>query len=110
MGPDPAPVRGGGRRPHAGRPDPLHSAAIRGRHAAVEALLDGGADPNVRDEDAVTPLHRAAGAGDSASILALVEAGADRAAKDLEGWTPFDLQARDLPERVRNALRPETAE
>jgi ankyrin repeat protein len=35
----------------------LHMAAVSGKHRAVSALLDNGADPSARDKDNRTPLH-----------------------------------------------------
>ena len=35
---------------------PLHFAAFYGHEAAINALLDAGADPGARNEDGVTPF------------------------------------------------------
>src|SRR5690606_39071637 len=49
-----------------------------GHDAVVRALVDRGADPNVRDEgDHACPLHFAAERGDLAIVKLLVEHGAD---------------------------------
>ena len=36
---------------------PIHSAVAVGDHASVRALLEAGADPNVRQQGGYTPLH-----------------------------------------------------
>ena len=58
------------------------------------ALIEGGADPNARDEWGMTPLHRAAYFNSNPSvpsvITALIEGGANPAAIDINGFTPFD--------------------
>lgn len=74
---------------------PLLRAALRkdheGRGAAVAALLDAGADPNLwgRGKHELSPLHAAAFHGDAAAVTALLAAGADPHAKDRTGRTPL---------------------
>ncbi len=58
--------------------------------AKLQALLDCGADPNVRDRNGGTKLSEAAHYGDAASVRALLEAGAEVAMEIPEkgrGWT-----------------------
>ena len=57
----------------------------------IPALIEGGANPGVRDAAGATPLHTAAGNNTNPSvILALIECGADPGARDYDGFTPFD--------------------
>ena len=39
------------------KPPPLHYAVFSGYPTAITALLDGGADPNARDENGKTALE-----------------------------------------------------
>lgn len=57
---------------------PLHSATAARDHDAVLALLEAGADPNVRQQGGFTPLLAAAHADDPEMTRMLVEHGADR--------------------------------
>jgi ankyrin repeat protein len=64
-----------------------------GHEAVVKALLDRGADPNIRDEgDDASPIHFAAERGDLAIVKLLVERGADPIGSgtdhelDVVGW------------------------
>ena len=60
----------------------------------VNRCLQGGADPNARDERGVTPLHLVAGLSDTPAIIAaLIDGGADPNAQDEEGWTPLHSAA-----------------
>ena len=43
--------------------DPIHDAANRGDLAAVQSVLDKGANVNAKDDDGATPLHHAAWKG-----------------------------------------------
>ena len=88
---------------------PVHTAAQGGRSAAVKALLDAGADPNVSVPHSMswTPIHMAAVTGDAASVEALLGAGADTSAKDDLGRSAFDLLPASVPHRVREACNPD---
>lgn len=55
--------------------------------ATVEALLNGGADPNVRYNDEMTPLMYAALNGNTGMIRLLLKHGADINAKNKDGAT-----------------------
>ena len=65
--------------------DPIHTAAINGDLAGVQAELDKGVDVNVKDRFGFTPLHFAA-TKEIAELL--INEGADVNAKD-KGWTPL---------------------
>src|SRR5690606_33282171 len=58
--------------------------------AAVEMLLDAGADINARDGFGQTPLHGAAYRGWNETVRYLASRGADLFAADHDGHTPFD--------------------
>ena len=54
-------------------------------------MIEGGADPDARNERGRTPLHAAAAFGSNPSVItALIEAGAEPAARDDAGMVPFD--------------------
>ncbi len=84
---------------------PLHAASRSGKEAAVAALLEGGADPNVRnaawgdDGDvfggAETPLHLAVHGEHASVVVALLEGGADPNVVDGYDWTPLDVAISD---------------
>jgi ankyrin repeat protein len=72
-------------RDGAGKTNALHLSAKRGDEAAVEWLLERGADANAlwNHWDAeVTPLHMAAWGGSEAVVRALLRAGADPTTRD----------------------------
>jgi len=56
----------------------------------IQALLDGGADPNARNEPGQTPLHYAAGHGNREMVGMLISRGADPGLADCDGVTPAD--------------------
>ena len=61
------------------RCDQWNTDAFQGASVeAVTACLEGGADPNARDEYGATPLHRAAASSTTPAVIeALLDAGAD---------------------------------
>src|SRR5262245_8262011 len=68
--------RRGELRGHTGARTALHFGVAR--EPIVRALLERGADPNIRDEgDDAMPLHFAAERGDLAVVTLLIEHGAD---------------------------------
>ena len=75
----------------AGCATDLHRAAENNSSpSSVKRALDGGADPNVRNEFGSTPLHIAMGAdADTELVKVLVEGGADVNAVNDDGETPL---------------------
>lgn len=69
----------------------LHYAAGGDEVAAVQLLLDRGADVNLRNDFGQTPLHAAADSGTPANIRCLVENGADIDAQDNQGNTALHI-------------------
>jgi ankyrin repeat protein len=104
----------------AGGETALHMAAVANKPSAVQALLDAGAEPNLRVKSGVatsmfdggaklwgeTPLHFAAAYGDEEMIQAMLEAGADRQARNTHGETPLEYAGRHKrPRSIRNLLK-----
>jgi len=61
----------------------MHSAAEMGMETVVQALLDSGANPNIRAKDKTTPVIRAAIRGHHLCVAALMRSRAELDAKDL---------------------------
>lgn len=74
----------------------LHFAASRGSDEIVHALLQYGADPNLRDFNGNTPLHLAACTHHIRVITLLLRFGADVKATDSFGKTPLHLSLSRL--------------
>ena len=70
---------------------PLHSAAAARDVAAVRALLEAGADPNVRQQGGFTPLLAAAHADDPALVQLLLDHGADPSQAADDGRDPASM-------------------
>ena len=79
--------------------------------AVIEALLNGGAEPNAQTQSGWTPLHVTAGMNKNpAMIEALLNAGADPKVRDKDDKTPWDyakdresLKASDTYWRLNEA-------
>jgi ankyrin repeat protein len=67
---------------------PLHSATAARDHDAVRALLEAGADPNVRQQGGFTPLLAAVHADDPELTRMLLDHGADRTMAADDGRDP----------------------
>ncbi|KAJ1476256.1 ankyrin repeat-containing domain protein [Baffinella frigidus] len=82
---------------------PLHGAAEQGHEAAVQLLLDKGADVNAKDRINAgdTPLHAAASGGFGAVIQMLLDQGADVNHKNKD-----DLNGADLNVLTREGASP----
>eukprot|EP00741_Cyanophora_paradoxa_P003617 tig00000093_g3514.t1 len=73
---------------------PLHTAAAWGSEAAIEALLNAGADPAAMNRAGRTPLHTAAASGFAPCVRRLLDSGrVNPAARDHEGATAIRLAA-----------------
>lgn len=77
--------------------DPLWQALEHGSADLTRALLDGGADPNLRSPQGWTPLHLLFKLDDPcpAKASALIEAGARMDALDYSGRTPEQAASSD---------------
>lgn len=82
----------------------MHSAVSRAQAEVVRILLDGGADPNVRQSAGWTPLHSAAANRDLRSVRLLLDAGSDPAAVNDEGRSVTDLAEEADDPDVRAAI------
>ena len=69
---------------------PIHAAVACGDGVILRALLERGADVNVRQEGGFTPLHGAAAGGDTEALSLLLEHGADVTARTVDGRTAAD--------------------
>jgi uncharacterized protein len=74
---------------------PLIDAVKRQDAAAVNALLDRGADVDAAEADGATPLHWAAQLDDLAAVELLLEAGASATAANRFDVTPLELAANN---------------
>jgi ankyrin repeat protein len=70
----------------------IHSAAAGNHTRVVGVLLDGGADPNARQEGGFTPIHAAAQNANEELYELLVSRGADREATTDDGRTVADFR------------------
>lgn len=83
----------------------LLDATSRGDVAAVRALLEEGADPNVAQGDGLTALHVAAQEGNLKIARLLLDAGANVEAKTrIGGYTPLHLASRGAHTTVVSTL------
>lgn len=91
---------------NAQRNAPLH-AAFAGPlpTGGIRALLDAGADPNVRQAGGYVPIHAAAAVGAVERLRLLLAAGADPGAATDDGRTPLDLAEAGGHTEAADALR-----
>lgn len=73
---------------------PLDTAAVRGSLEEVQALLEGGADPNIPCEKGATPLHDAVGQGHIEVVRLLLKSGASPDIRSEFGGTPMEWATR----------------
>ena len=100
--------------PLAAAGTPLIDAVKRQDAAAVNALLDRGADVDAAEADGATALHWAAQLDDLATVELLLDAGAAPTAANRFDVTPLELAAQQRQRRDRRApargrRRPERA-
>lgn len=72
----------------------LSEAAFFGDYDTLKAMLDGGANVNVRDQSGMTPLAWAANKGGMRLVELLLDRGADVNCRNSDGWTPLHWAAR----------------
>ena len=73
----------------------LAIAASYGHDVILQALLEAGANPNVRCKQQLTALHYAIQGREVFSTKTLLRYGADPSAKDEQGWMPLHHAAWD---------------
>jgi ankyrin repeat protein len=92
---------------NAQRVTALHAGASRGGAEIVKMLLEGGADPDAKQERGFVPLHSAAANGNSVVVELLLKYGAHANAKADDGKTPADMAAegghKDLAEMLKKS-------
>ena len=85
---------------------PLHRAVKNKHPDVVAALLEAGADPNVKNSRHDRPLHAAGRAGDTQTCQMLLDHGADpnvQCSKTYEGWRP--IHCAGIPDMIRALVR-----
>ena len=81
----------------------LHNAANCGYPETVRALIEAGADVNIKNNAGHTPLHEAAFYGRLEVVKTLIELGADVNIKDNEGKTALNVANIDIANVLKNA-------
>ncbi len=84
---------------------PLRLAVIHGHMSAAKALLDGGSDPNVKDDENIPLLHQAVIRGKKEMVELLLDKKADVNKKDSEGETPLDEAVEQGNSEIIELLR-----
>jgi ankyrin repeat protein len=84
---------------------PLRLAVIHGHMAAAEALLNGGADPNAKDDENIPLLHQAIIRGKKEMVELLLDKKADVNTKDSEGETALDEAEEQGNKEIIELLR-----
>jgi hemoglobin len=88
-----------------GRGTPLHMAARRGHAQVAEALLNAGANIDIRDSNGVTPLLRAVNCVRADVVQLLISRGANPMLADKQGVTPMAAARKpELVEALKRAL------
>ena len=82
-----------GSEPPASPQETLHSLALQGDAAALQAKLRSGADINQKDQYGSTPLMVAVTFGKDEAAKALMDAGADLSITNNEGSSPLHVAA-----------------
>jgi ankyrin repeat protein len=84
---------------------PLRLAVIHGNVASAEALLKGGADPNIKDEENIPLLHQAVISRNKAMVELLLANKADVTARDENGETALgeavEINWKEMAEFLR---------
>jgi ankyrin repeat protein len=84
---------------------PLRLAVIHGHMATAEALLNGGADPNLKDEENISLLHQAVIRGKKEMVGLLLANKANVNTKDSEGETALDEAEEQGNKEIIELLR-----
>ena len=84
---------------------PLRLTVIHGHMAAAEALLNAGADPNVRDKENIPLLHQAVIRGKKEMVELLLDKKADVNMKDSDGETALDEAEEQGNKEIIELLR-----
>jgi ankyrin repeat protein len=84
---------------------PLRLAVIHGHMASAEALLNGGADPNVKDQQNIPLLHQAVIRGKKEMVELLLANKADVNTKDSERETALDEAEEQGNKEIIELLR-----
>ena len=82
----------------------LIEAAARGHEPVIDVLLQGGADPDIRDDEGRTALFWSASQGYLKSVLRLLADHADTNIADKHGTTPLMLAAKSGYLKMAEAL------
>ena len=73
--------------------------------SCVCALIDAGADPNARNDEAITPLMNAAWFGCRDCVKELLRRGADSSVRDTKGRSALDLAAERGHKDIEDLLK-----